>query len=80
MFAIYGDTCHLCGHPGADEADHLVPISVDAGQPVDPHEMRPAHGVHGCPYCPAPGGRTRKCNQEKGNTIGFTMFEPAINW
>ncbi|MEU6085606.1 hypothetical protein ABZ865_02165 [Streptomyces sp. NPDC047085] len=42
MFAIYGTICHLCGHDGAGEADHLVPISVDSDQPLDPHRMRPA--------------------------------------
>lgn len=60
MFAIYGDLCHLCGHPGARSADHLTPISVWPGQPVDPHLMRPAHGIEGCPTC------ARKCNTERG--------------
>jgi 5-methylcytosine-specific restriction endonuclease McrA len=61
MFAIYGTRCHLCGHEGAGEADHLVPISLDPGQPIDPHGMRPAHGANSpCPTC---GG---KCNSSRG--------------
>ena len=61
MFAMYGDLCHLCGHPGADSADHLVPISVAPHQPVSPHGMRPAHG-RPCPTC------GRRCNAERGTS------------
>jgi hypothetical protein len=61
MFEIYGDLCHLCGHEGAGEADHLVPIKIDADQPIDPHAMRPAHGANApCPVC------GRKCNTSRG--------------
>jgi 5-methylcytosine-specific restriction endonuclease McrA len=73
MHAIYGHTCHLCGHEGAHDADHLVPISVDPEQPIDPHTMRPAHGVRGCPVC------GRKCNQERGNR-NLSMFKPRLVW
>lgn len=62
MFEAYGTVCHICGHDGAGEADHLIPISVDADQPIDPHMMRPAHGANApCPVC------GRKCNTERGN-------------
>ncbi|MFD4658018.1 HNH endonuclease [Kitasatospora sp. NPDC058444] len=61
MFAIYGTVCHICGHEGAGEADHLTPVSVDPGQPLDPHGMRPAHGANApCPTC------LRLCNTERG--------------
>ncbi|GAA5048248.1 hypothetical protein HNP84_000216 [Thermocatellispora tengchongensis] len=61
MFQLYGDTCHICLHPGAGEADHLVPVSIDGAQPIDPHAMRPAHGANApCPTC------GRKCNTERG--------------
>lgn len=69
MFAMYGDLCHLCGHHGARQADHLTPVSVDPDQPIDPRLMRPAHGGgsvergldNPCPTC------GRRCNQERGN-------------
>lgn len=59
MFAIYGTTCHLCGHDGAESADHLIPITVWPDQPIDPHAMRPAHH-RPCPTC------GRRCNSERG--------------
>lgn len=44
VLAEYGDTCHLCGRPGATTVDHLVPRSAggDDGLP----NLRPAH--HSC--------------------------------
>lgn len=37
----YGTTCHLCGRPGADSADHLIPRSL--GGPDTLENLRPAH-------------------------------------
>lgn len=75
MFAIYGDTCHLCGHYGAGEADHLVPISIDADQPIDPHAMRPAHGANApCPVC------GRLCNSERGNGPVSMPLRTSQDW
>lgn len=63
MHEIYGYTCHLCGHPGAGESDHLIPLAVWPDQPLDPELMRPAHGSnYPCPVC------GRRCNQERGTT------------
>lgn len=73
MFAHYGTVCHLCGHDGATDADHIVPITVDSEQPVDPHGMRPAHGVRGCSTC------GQRCNQVKGNR-SKTFYMPALSW
>lgn len=74
MFAIYGRTCHLCGHDGATDADLLIPRSVAPGQPVDPRAYRPAHGVRGCPTC------RRRCNQERGAAPLDEMWTPRIDW
>ena len=40
--AEYGTICHLCGEPGADTADHIVPRS--AGGDDSLANLRPAHG------------------------------------
>jgi len=80
MFALYGHTCHICGHEGALQADHLDPLAYDPEQPVDAESMRPAHGAaqagsdNPCPTC------GRRCNQERGKNISFTMFQPALTW
>lgn len=39
--ARYGNTCHLCGRPGATTADHLIPRSH--GGTDDLENLRPAH-------------------------------------
>ncbi len=76
MFLIYGTDCWICGHHGAGEADHLIPISLDPHQPVDPHAMRPSHGANApCPVC------GRKCNQEKGDKLlTSTPLRTSQDW
>lgn len=37
-----GGICHLCGRPGADTADHLVPLS-QGGAKMDPRNLKAAH-------------------------------------
>lgn len=54
--------CHLCGHEGADQADHIGPRSLNPDiDDADVSNLAPAHGVAGCPTC------GEKCNQVKGN-------------
>ena len=31
VFAAYGRTCHLCGHGGANQVDHVIPGVDPAG-------------------------------------------------
>jgi hypothetical protein len=53
------DRCWLCGHPGADQADHAIPVSMGGTSALS--NLRPAHGTAPCPTC------GRHCNQERGN-------------
>ena len=54
------DVCHVCGHPGSTDADHLIEARHLQGlAKLDIANLRPAHGVKGCPTC------GRKCNQER---------------
>lgn len=55
----YGDRCHLCGRPGADSADHVIPR--DRGGPDRLDNLRPVH--HNAPP---------RCNRRRG---GMTMQE-----
>lgn len=52
------DTCHICGHPGSDVLDHIVPLA--RGGSDDPANLAPAHHNTECPDC------GRRCNREKG--------------
>jgi len=62
VLELWGDQCHLCGHPGATQVDHLIPLSKQPHQPLDPELARPAHGSNApCPVC------GRACNQSRGN-------------
>lgn len=52
------NVCHICGHPGADEVDHVVALA--RGGSEHPSNLRPAHGVKPCETCGA------QCNRSKG--------------
>lgn len=65
------DTCHLCGHHGAQTADHVIPVKewlrlYGSYEGVnDQANLRPAHGAKGrtvnaCPIC------RKVCNQARG--------------
>jgi predicted kinase len=55
-------TCWICGHGGADSADHVTPL-VDGGDALDPDNLAPAH-YRPCPTC------GRRCNTAKGRRPG----------
>jgi 5-methylcytosine-specific restriction protein A len=55
VFAQYGDTCWLCGRPGADTVDHLEQLA-DGGH-NDLGNLRPAHGKRQPWGCPGNFGR-----------------------
>lgn len=50
--------CWLCGHDGADQADHYLPVSQGGTSALS--NLRPAHGTAPCQVC------GRRCNQERG--------------
>lgn len=52
--------CIVCGHSGADTADHIQARSTHPELAETRSNTAPIHGVDGCPTC------LRKCNNEKG--------------
>ena len=69
------DVCIVCGHGGADSADHVHPVSK-GGARVDPDNLAPIHGVKGCPVC------LRKCNSEKGDRplAAVVQLHTSVDW
>jgi hypothetical protein len=57
----HAEVCHICGHGGAEEVDHIVPWAEwhDASRSVHtPSNLAPAHGQP-CPTC------GRHCHSDK---------------
>lgn len=55
------DVCHICGQPGSDAIDHVVPLSRCAALGIDPESptnLKPAHHDV-APYC----------NRRKGDSL-----------
>lgn len=55
VFNTYGDTCHVCNLPGANEVDH-----VHAGDDHSLANLRPIHGR----------GTVQNCHQRKSSSEG----------
>lgn len=53
------DICWLCGRGGADTVDHVIPLSK-GGDPLDPSNLRPAHGKRQPWGCPGNFGRQNR--------------------
>lgn len=73
------DICHLCGHPGARQADDVIPRSR-GGDPNDPNNLLPAHGGNRreidnpCPTC------GKRCNQSRGNRMLIPNRVRSRDW
>ncbi|PZG47479.1 hypothetical protein C1I98_13325 [Spongiactinospora gelatinilytica] len=65
--------CWICGHDGADTADHVIPLSL-GGDPLAPENLRPAHGVRGCRTC------GRKCNSSRGAKLTLPAPRASRAW
>lgn len=45
VFAAYGDVCHVCRQPGADDVDHVVAGDDHSLQNLRPIHRRPCHAI-----------------------------------
>jgi 5-methylcytosine-specific restriction endonuclease McrA len=63
VMRLHNGVCHLCGHGGADEVDHIIGVAQwrreqRVGDPNHPSNLAPAHGAP-CLVC----GKT--CHKDK---------------
>lgn len=64
VIAAHAGICHLCGHPDAEQVDHVIPWSQWAHHTLSVHDasnLRPAHGQP-CPTC------GQECHADKSET------------
>jgi 5-methylcytosine-specific restriction endonuclease McrA len=67
------NVCWWCGHVGADAVDHVIPLAR-GGPPLDPANLRPIHGVRGCPTCKV------KCNSARGDSLRRPAAQGSRVW
>lgn len=62
----YGTVCWLCGFPGANTADHVIPRSL-GGAVYDLANLAPAH---------------KRCNESRGNrpATDYSTVEDGTDW
>lgn len=52
VFATYGDVCVVCGHGGARDVDHVIPLTENPSLVFSLQNCRPIHGTKSrCPVC-----------------------------
>jgi 5-methylcytosine-specific restriction endonuclease McrA len=69
-----GPTCRYCGHPGADQAGHILSAKDYPHLAKDLANRSPVHGWRGCPTCGA------KCNQEAGTKTSYKPSPRSRSW
>lgn len=76
VLAVYGDVCHLCGHAGAESADHLTPRSMAPELTWSLDNLRPAHHAP-CPSC---GVRCNVVRSDRALPATRPPFVDAVDW
>ena len=65
------DICHICGEPGADAIDHVIPLA--RGGTDEPWNLKPAHHDK-------PNSRGTKCNRTKSDKTPDARLTTSRNW
>jgi 5-methylcytosine-specific restriction endonuclease McrA len=61
----HSDVCWLCGLPGADTVDHILPLSQHPELAHDRSNLAPAHG---------------RCTSRKGRRTDINLVRPTRQW
>jgi hypothetical protein len=93
VIAAHSGICHLCGHPGAKQADHIEVYAENQDDSIG--NLRPAHGTAGkqknpCPVCglncnnirgalSVEAGRRKIARRQAQNPVKPTADEP-FDW
>lgn len=72
MLRVKGTTCHLCGGPDADSADHMIPVAHGGTNHID--NLEPVH--HSVwPHCNIKRG-TKPPEQVRAELAGLGTLPP----
>ena len=63
--------CHICGEPGSDSTDHIIPVKL--GGTDDPWNLKPAH--HN-----TPNSHGIKCNRVKSDKTPTPALTTSRSW
>lgn len=63
--------CHICGEPGSDSTDHIIPVKL--GGTDDPWNLKPAH--HN-----TPNSHGIKCNRTKSAKLPEPRLTTTRDW
>ena len=78
--AQHGGVCHLCGHGGARQADHLESAADRPDLIWVAANIRPAHGAPGnpCPVCSAAAAALARRNGERPRWVYCNQLRSAM--
>jgi 5-methylcytosine-specific restriction endonuclease McrA len=65
VFRAHGRICVLCGHDGANQVDHVIPVAVAPQLAWTMSNLRPCHGVprNRCQTCGQACNQAKQANQ-----------------
>ena len=83
LLALHGHICHLCGHGGAEELDHIVPWAEWTHPTLSVHDatnLAPAHGS-ACMVCGVECHAVKtKAEAARGRARGHARMQARLKY